>query len=80
MRYFSTSSLSAVIMAEFLNGNTIGQSGGRVEFEDSTITNAVIDNTARAYTVDASFTVDTATSNTRFYGVRIEYTVNSLTP
>ena len=80
LRYFTTSSLNSVTMAEILDQNTIGQSGGRVEFEDATISGAVIDNTTRAYTVDANFAVDSATTNTRFYGVRIEYTSDTLHP
>lgn len=80
LRYFSTSSLSVVTMAEILAANTVGISSGRVEFEDSTVANNVINNTDRAYTVDIAMTVDSATANTRFYGVRIEYTYDTLAP
>jgi len=80
LRYFTTSSLSDVIMAEVLNQSTVGLSGGRYEFEDATINQSTIDNLTRAYSLDATFTVDSATSNTRFYGVRVEYTLQTLAP
>jgi hypothetical protein len=80
LQYFTTNNLSIVTMADINSTNTVGISSGRVEVGDSTIANAVIDNYSRAYLLFLQFTVNTATSNTRFYGVRIEYTLQTLAP
>ena len=81
LEYFSTSSFSTVTMAEIANAQTtLAFDAGRFEPDDNTIVAATINNDTRAYMLVVNFSVNTATSNTRFYGVRIEYTHDTLSP
>lgn len=81
IEYFTTSSFSAVTMAEVLNeSTTLAFDAGRVEFGDISIVSATINNDTRAYMLFVQFSVNAATSNTRFYGARIEYTMDTASP
>jgi hypothetical protein len=81
LEYFTTTNPSLVTMANILQLGSNGFAGGLfAPFQTTSIVDAVIDNSARAYVVTVVLKVTNTTSDLRFYGVRIEYTLDSLLP
>jgi hypothetical protein len=81
LEYFTTTNPSLITMAAILQAGTNGFSGGLfAPFQTTSIADPVIDNSTRAYVVTVVLKVTTTTSDLRFYGVRIEYTLDSLLP
>lgn len=71
----NTGLLTPIWVAQILNKDTVGITSGRQEFETTNTNQPVIDNESQAYSFDVDFTVTSATSALRFYGVRVEYTM-----